>query len=164
MNKLQSNTLRHPGLWTQPSQSITGEWQTGNITTLATSTEGVAELKQFASQLATLSLQGRWIVLINPPSVDYKQLLARAGVRMDRLLLVHGKDEVETLWATEKALTSGTSSAVISWTQGLDAKERRRLQLVAKSARALGIVLESGSQVSLDANNICKITQFSSVH
>jgi len=63
-------------------------------------------------------------------------------VRMDRILLVHTKDEVETLWAMEKALTSGTSSAVVTWTSSLDARDSRRLEIVAKSARALGVVIE----------------------
>lgn len=61
---------------------------------------------------------------------------------MDRVLLVHTKDEVETLWAMEKALTSGTSSAVITWTTPLDARDNRRIQLVAKSALAQGVIIE----------------------
>jgi cell division inhibitor SulA len=64
---------------------------------------------------------------------------------MDRVLQVRARDEVEALWAMEKALTSGTSSAVISWVEQLDHKDKRRLQLVAKSARAMGFVLETNA-------------------
>ncbi|MCF1430256.1 MAG: hypothetical protein LPD71_04120 [Shewanella sp.] len=89
-----------------------------------------------------LSQLCRWIVLINAPKFGYCQLLAQAGVRMDRILLVRGKDEVQTLKAMEKALTSGSSSAVIVWSYPLDDRDQRRLQLVAKSARAIGWLID----------------------
>ncbi|MGL4613391.1 MAG: cell division inhibitor SulA [Shewanella sp.] len=142
MNKLLGNAPRHPGLWLDNVRNTDNNWQNTPITCIPTQTQGRHELTQLCSQLAQLSQQGRWVVLINPPSIGYKPLLTSAGVRMDRILLVHTKDAVETLWAMEKALTSGTSSAVITWTSPLDARDGRRLQLVAKSARAMGIVLE----------------------
>ncbi|MFT6976904.1 MAG: cell division inhibitor SulA [Shewanella psychromarinicola] len=140
MNKLMGVAPRHPGLWVDLTETDLHGNQT--IQTLQTVTQGEAELSQLCSQLATLSQQGRWIVLISPPHIGYKHMLASAGVRMDRILLVHTKDEVETLWAMEKALTSGTSSAVVTWTSSLDARDSRRLEIVAKSARALGVVIE----------------------
>ncbi|MFG0454297.1 cell division inhibitor SulA [Shewanella mangrovisoli] len=142
MNKLLGNAPRHPGLWLDAVRETDTDWQHTPIITMPTESQGRQELIQLSKQLAQLSQQGRWVVLINPPSIGYKQLLANAGVRMDRVLLVHAKDEVETLWAMEKALTSGTSSAVITWIHSLDARDNRRLQIVAKSARAMGIVLE----------------------
>ena len=84
--------------------------------------------------------------------------------------MVHAKDEVETLWAMEKALTSGTSSAVITWINALDTRDNRRLQIVAKSARAMGIVLEGSTNDQPSSTNLtqsAKFTQpafFSSVH
>lgn len=143
MNKLMGTAPKHPGLWVDMPKADISLGQP--ITTLQTSNHGITELAHYASQLAQLSQQGQWIVLINPANISYKQMLASAGVRMDRVLLVHTKDEVETLWAMEKALTSGTSSAVITWTHSLDARDSRRLELVAKSARALGVVIEDVS-------------------
>ncbi|GIU21071.1 MULTISPECIES: cell division inhibitor SulA [unclassified Shewanella] len=178
MNKLLGVSPRHPGLWQDiPSTSISAN--SGNeITSMVSHTQGRDELTQICAQLSQLSQQGRWIVLISPPNIGYKQMLAAAGVRMDRILLVHAKDEVETLWAMEKALTSGTSSAVITWTNSLDARDSRRLQIVAKSARAAGIIIENangntienGSRHLLD-NSVsaqdCSFTQtslFSAIH
>ncbi|GGP93986.1 cell division inhibitor SulA [Shewanella ulleungensis] len=140
MNKLMGTAPRHPGLWVDSTEAELHGNQT--IQTLKSVTQGESELGQLCSQLASLSRQGRWIVLISPPHIGYKHMLASAGVRMDRILLVHTKDEVETLWAMEKALTSGTSSAVITWTSSLDARDSRRLEIVAKSARAFGVVIE----------------------
>jgi len=170
MNKLLGNAPRHPGLWLDTVRDADSDWQHTPIITMPTQSQGRQELTQLSKQLAQLSQQGRWIVLINPPSIGYKQLLASAGVRMDRVLLVHAKDEVETLWAMEKALTSGTSSAVLTWIHSLDARDNRRLQIVAKSARAMGIVLEgTTSDLPSDANptQSTKFAQpafFSSVH
>ncbi|AQS35484.1 Cell division inhibitor SulA [Shewanella psychrophila] len=145
MKNLIGNSPRHPGLWSNPLDQVSIEQGNASITTVSTHTQGRVELRKVSNQLATLSHQGQWIVLISPPNMGYKQMLAEAGVRMDRVLLVHAKDEVETLWAMEKALTSGTSSAVICWTQALDSRDNRRLKLVEKSARALGIVIEDAN-------------------
>ena len=63
-------------------------------------------------------------------------------------VLVHTKNDVEALWAMEKALTNGTSSAVICWISTLDQRDLRRLQLVNKSACAKGIILQSSPSTS----------------
>ncbi|MGX9460695.1 cell division inhibitor SulA [Shewanella sp. A14] len=168
MNKLIGTAPRHPGLWVDLTQTELHGSQT--IQTLQTVTQGEKELSQLCSQLAILSQQGRWIVLISPPHIGYKHMLASAGVRMDRILLVHTKDEVETLWAMEKALISGTSSAVVTWTSSLDARDSRRLEIVAKSARALGVVIEDVNTHLPQKHQIVnhavtnRISNFSSVH
>ena len=171
MNKLIGNAPRHPGLWRDDEvRAADYDWHHTPIACMPTKTQGRQELIHLSAQLAQLSQQGRWLVLINPPSIGYKQMLASAGVRMDRVLLVHAKDEVETLWAMEKALTSGTSSAVITWTQSLDARDNRRLQIVAKSARAMGIVLEDvnshlHAEVRIEQGNLFgQQSFFSAVH
>ncbi|MEC4727949.1 cell division protein [Shewanella sp. D64] len=170
MNRLIGNGPRHPGLWLDHENQYSNQLRSSTISTVATHTHGRDELRQVSAQLATLSLQGQWIVLISPPNIGYKQVLAEAGVRMNRVLLVHAKDEVETLWAMEKALTSGTSSAVLCWTQSLDARDSRRLQIVAKSARALGIVIEDANAgLQIEAHNhvldsTIKPSLFGSVH
>ena len=144
MNNLMGMAPRHPGLWVDLDSSLKrGDRNT--ILTTASSTQGKQELQALTPELARLSQQGQWVVLISPPNIGYKQMLADGGVRMDRILLVHTKDEVETLWAMEKALISGTSSAVICWAQTLDARDSRRLQIVAKNTRALGVVIEDAN-------------------
>lgn len=150
MSMLMGNAPRHPGVW-QDSETTTPLADVG-VSNLPSSSHGRRELQQLSSQLAQLSHQGRWIVLINPGFAGYKTLLANAGVRMDRVLQVRARDEVEALWATERALMSGTTSAVVSWVEQLDNKDKRRLQLVAKSARALGLVLETHAATELQTS------------
>ncbi|MCG9698039.1 SulA-like leucine-rich domain-containing protein [Shewanella sp. Isolate11] len=167
MNNLIGNAPRHPGLWVDMDNQLKSASQ-HTVTSVSSATQGKKELQALTPQLARLSQQGQWVVLISPPNIGYKQMLADAGVRMDRILLVHTKDEVEAMWAMEKALTSGTSSAVISWTQSLDARDNRRLQLVAKSSRALGLVIE-GDKPHIATHlqqemNLPPATHFSAYH
>ncbi|MFQ6372323.1 cell division inhibitor SulA [Shewanella sp. YIC-542] len=158
MSTLMGKAPEHPGLWQDAAYVAEHSWQQTEITSLVTHSQGRQELQQLSTQLARLSQLGRWIVLINPENaIGYKELLADAGVRMDRVLLVRARDEVEALWAMEKALTSGTSSAVISWVEQLDHKDKRRLQLVAKSARAMGIVLENNPMAAEPASLFPKL-------
>lgn len=152
-----SYQLHHPGVW----QTNTADPQ--QINTIHTDSFGLVELTNESDHLAQLSQLGQWIVLINPPHINYKTILARAGVCMDRILLVHTKDEVEALWSMERALISGTASAVVCWTQQLDDKDCRRLQLLARSARAKGIILQT--QPHSPHKSIPINTQlFSSIH
>ncbi len=138
---VNSSPTLHPGVWTQPDSSCSE--QISNIQTYCSNNFGDEELKAMSLELSALSRQGRWIILINPQNQNYKSILAQSGVKMDRVLLVHTKDDVEALWALEKALTNGTSSAVICWTSTLDQRDIRRLQLVNKSARAKGVILQA---------------------
>ncbi len=147
MNKLIGNAPRHPGLWTE---NAVGKAAATQVLTQSTCSKGRDELTKLAPELARLSLEGRWIVLISPPNIGLKAMLAQAGVRMDRVLLVHAKDEVETLWAMEQALTNGTSSAVLCWTSTLDMRDKRRLELVARNAVALGVIFEN-----VNAHSLC---------
>ncbi|WP_394129232.1 cell division inhibitor SulA [Shewanella maritima] len=170
MNKLLGTAPKHPGLWRDEHFNSAEVAAPTSINTVRSTSHGQDELSALAPQLATLSKQGRWIVLINPPHIHYKQMLANAGVQMDKVLLVHSKDEVETLWATEKALTNGTSSAVVTWINDLDQRDNRRLQLVAKSARALGLVIQAQAETSTNptsfavSNMVSPATNFTSFH
>lgn len=131
---------QHPGIWKNTSSSL----KISKITTIKSSNHGIDTILHHAQTLAQLSIQPRWIVLINAPNkINIKNILANAGVKMERVLLVKTKDEVETLWAMEKTLLNGNSSAVITWSEPLDLKDNRRLQIVAKSARAQAWLIEN---------------------
>ncbi|WP_299490177.1 SulA-like leucine-rich domain-containing protein [uncultured Shewanella sp.] len=146
---LTSTPAHHPGLWHyQDTSSNTINAFNHSITILNTQSQGTEELLHVGHKLAQLSQEGRWIVLISPPNIAYKPLLEKAGVRMDRILLVHAKDEVESLWAMEKALTNGTCSAVITWTQSLNSRDNRRLQIIAKKACATGYILDKNTNIT----------------
>jgi cell division inhibitor SulA len=126
-----------------------------------------------APTLATLSEQGRWIVLIGAQKSQVKQFLTQYPIATNKVLLVHPKDQLDAQWAMEQALMSGTSSAVLGWLGTVEGRDIRRLQIAAKHSKALAFIFqqsqEHDSQVlnchatnqpcqQLDLNNIKNLT------
>ena len=149
--------LKHPNLW-RARQLVTNRirdghptgfsalddmlcdngWPAGGLSELLCDTYGVGELRLLAPALARLSTdQARWIAWVNPPFVPYAPALTRAGIDIDKVLLIHPKNHREALWALEQTLKTGTSSAALAWLDESKLKitDIRRLQLAAKQGR-----------------------------
>ncbi|GLP95960.1 SulA-like leucine-rich domain-containing protein [Paraferrimonas sedimenticola] len=139
MKKLLGNAPRHPGMWKSNSNSAN---QGPVVNHVQVKDQGADEFAEIASKLAQLSRAGQWLVMVAPPTWQYKQMLIEAGVAIDKVLLVHPKDDIDALWAIEKALTSGTCSAVVGWVNGLDQRDSRRLQLAAANAQAVAYLMQ----------------------
>ncbi|GAA5192915.1 hypothetical protein [Ferrimonas gelatinilytica] len=126
--KLQQGTrFNHPGLW----QSSRRAWPA--MDTQCHDSPG-AGLQRVLPAAAEAAGQQGWVVLINPPAGNWAATLARAGVDSRRVLRVRSSDDVEALWALEQALTGATCALVLGWLPVLDARDRRRLQLVQRRA------------------------------
>ncbi|GLS83505.1 SulA-like leucine-rich domain-containing protein [Paraferrimonas haliotis] len=147
MSNVLGQASRHPGLWQITSNEATVRQQP-IINPVSVSQEGIAEFKQLAPSLANLSISGQWLVLVAPPSWQYKQMLLEAGVAMGNVLLVHPKDEVDALWAVEQALTCGTCSAVVAWTDALPSRDIKRLQLATRNASAPAFLMQAHQNVN----------------
>jgi len=117
-----------------------GGWPQGALTELLTAKPGVGELRLLLPALAALSRREQWLVFIAPPYIPYAPALARAGVNLSRVLLIHPRDAREALWAAEQTLRAGTCSAVLLWTKVADTKALRRLQLAAEAGESMGFV------------------------
>ena len=163
----QSQILDHPGLWRArqlgrernrlghptgfPTLDATlhdGGWPSAGLTEFLHDTPGVGELRLLLPALARLSrTDARWIAWIAPPYLPYAPALASAGVDLDRVLLIRPRDRREALWATEQALRSGASSAVLAWLDetGLGPAGSRRLQLAAKQGRVWASLFRPGA-------------------
>ncbi|NRA53858.1 MAG: cell division protein [Gammaproteobacteria bacterium] len=122
-----------------------GGWKTQVINELVSNEQQINPLKVLGPTLATLSQQGRWIVLIGAQKNEIKQLLSEYGIASNKVLLVHPKDQIDALWAMEQALMSGTSSAVLGWPGAIDERDIRRLQIAAKRSQALAFVFKQAS-------------------
>src|SRR5690606_23272352 len=128
-------------------------WPWGAITEIFVDRYGLGELSLLMPSLASLSrretLEKGWIVWVAPPLTPYAPALARAGVDLDRILLVDpavgpstspAKINENALWATEQALRSGASVAVLAWLRAASDTVLRRLQLAAEEQRC-GLML-----------------------
>lgn len=120
-----------------------GGWDSHTINELVSAPDDLSQLAILAPTLAKLSQQGRWIVLVGAPKFDYKTFFLQFGIASDKVLMVHPKDQLDALWATEQALMTGTSSAVLAWPGHISRRDMRRLQLASKSAKALAFVFQN---------------------
>lgn len=139
-NRRRNSTSNHATGFAQLDELLFGGgWPAAGLMELLCDVHGVGELRLLASALTRLSRnEPRWITWINPPFVPYAPALARAGIDVNKVLLVHPKSHREALWALEQALKTGASSAALAWLDesALKTTDIRRLQLAAAAGRA----------------------------
>jgi hypothetical protein len=117
-----------------------GGWPTDSLTEILTAHYGIGELRLLMPALASLNSASSqqdfsepgWIAWVSPPFQPYPPALQQYGIDLSRMLIVRPKDASEILWSAEQALSSGTCAAVLLWSDQLDDKAGRRLQLAAE--------------------------------
>lgn len=109
-------------------------WGTGEVRLI------VPLLRHFSGKDAAVPDNRGWIAWIGPPYVPYAPALADAGIDVNRILLVHARDDCEALWATEQALRSTGCEVVLAWAEKSAGPSLRRLQLAAEE-NGLPVVL-----------------------
>ncbi|HNP34587.1 MAG TPA: hypothetical protein PKK10_01930 [Woeseiaceae bacterium] len=133
-----------------------GGWPRHALTEILTGQHGVGELQLLMPALAHLSAEKPfaadpdtgsgssveepgWIAWVAPPFQPYAPALTEWGINLSRVLIVRPKDDTETLWAAEQALSSGTCAAVLLWPEKLHDQDSRRLQLAAEKGRSWAV-------------------------
>ena len=107
---------------------------------------GMGEIELLLPLLARRSQAGQMLVYVHPPCPPNIPTLARAGVALDRLLLIAPASEREALWAAEQILASGTPCSVLLWAEQADERAMRRLALAAEGSRSLALVFRPLAQ------------------
>ncbi len=116
-------------------------WGIGGVTEIMAERPGIGETSLLLHALKRVtSDEGQWAAFINPPHLPYAPALANAGVRLDRLLIIDGKNDLDALWATEQILRTSLFTAVIAWVYKSNAQKQRRLQLAAETGRTWAAV------------------------
>jgi hypothetical protein len=116
-------------------------WPKDGLTELLHDMQGIGELRLVLPALSHLSRDdSRWIVWASPPFIPYAPGLARAGIDLSSILLVYPDNHKDLLWVLEKALASGTCSAVLGWPKRIREKELRRLQVAGKEGNTWGVM------------------------
>ncbi|HLU05415.1 MAG TPA: translesion DNA synthesis-associated protein ImuA [Woeseiaceae bacterium] len=165
MNDALENLLQNPRVWrgsqrqSHPSAAFTasptgyarlddhlpgGGWPRNALTEILLEHYGTGELKLLMPALARLSNaddgsfeEAGWIAWIAPPFQPYPPALLQWGINLQHMLMVHPRQDVEALWAAEQALSSGNCAAVLVWSDELDNRASRRLQLAAEKGQGL---------------------------
>lgn len=117
----------------------------GALTEILTEREGIGELSLLLPALARATKDERWLVFVAPPYIPYAPALARAGVNLARVLVVHPHATRDSLWAIEQALRAGTASVVLAWLAHAESKALRRLQLAAEAGGSVGILFRAAA-------------------
>ncbi|MHB8624396.1 MAG: translesion DNA synthesis-associated protein ImuA [Sulfuricaulis sp.] len=120
-------------------------WPTGALVEILIERHGIGELQLLMPALARLTSADRWVAFIAPPYIPYAPALARAGMNLAHVLVVHPRESNGVLWAAEQALRAGTCGAVLAWPVTADMKRLRRLQLAAETGQALGVLFRPAS-------------------
>ncbi len=124
-----------------------GGWPIGALTELQPARAGLGEFWLLLPALATITGQGGWCVLVNPPWLPYPPALRGHGIDLRRLLQVRTRNTAESLWACEQALRGARGGAVLAWPgqarDGAGFARLRRLQLAARDGRKSAFVFRA---------------------
>jgi hypothetical protein len=138
-----------------------GGWPRHALMEILLEHHGMGELQLLMPALARLSQAGKdspgatapvqdggWIAWIAPPFQPYPPALLQWGIELSRVLVVHPRRGIDTLWAAGEALSSGNCAAVLLWPDGsghrMDDTASRRLQLAAEKGQSWAIAFRDG--------------------
>jgi len=127
-------------------QQLAGNgWPNDGVTELLLDEAGIGELRLLLPALSYLSNNlSRWITFVAPPYIPYAPALVSGGVDLTKVLIISPENQQDALWATEKALSSQSCSAVLAWPdKHLKQTDIRRLQVAAKSGHCWNILFRS---------------------
>ena len=112
------------------------------VTELILSKECQQQAGLILPMLAFLSqqVQHQWITWVGPPHID-RQLLARHGVDLSKIRLIHTNHVEDILWMTWEALAAGTSHTVIASPGKLHDRQLYQLEAAAQTGQSQGLLL-----------------------
>ncbi|WP_231867936.1 cell division inhibitor SulA [Neptuniibacter marinus] len=113
----------------------------GSVTEIVVQNNNFSNIPMLMPLLAQLSQDDRWFVWIAPPVLLPKQLLADAGIDLNKVILLNPDNKHSTFALAKQALSTGTSHSVISWPGYLSEKELNELENAAKQGQSHGIVI-----------------------
>lgn len=176
MKQLLQTRIAHPGVW--HADSLNGQsrvssghtlldsslpgggWQTETVYEVA-GQQQYATLSLLVPTLLQLSQKRQWLVLLNPPRWALDLLAESRKLASDHLLVVHGKAELDTLWATEQSVRQNNAACVLAWPDTLEQRDIQRLKLACRKSQSLCFVFPSlsttpvqGSQLQLMAHQV----------
>ena len=122
-----------------------GGWPVGALIELLPTQAGIGELQIGIPALQALSQAQRQIVFVRPPHMPYPPALLRAKLSLQHILLIDAHNDEDARWAAEQTLRAGAAGAVLLWSESVDDRHLRRLQLAAETGQALAFLYRTPS-------------------
>ena len=77
-------------------------WPRGALSECLLDTPGIGELHLLLPLMQRLSHSGKTVFWLNPPHTPYAPALAREGVNLDQVVMIHTEEAGDFLWTLEK--------------------------------------------------------------
>lgn len=120
-------------------------WPRGALTECLLDAPGIGELQLVLPLMRQLSQDGKSVFWLNPPHTPYAPAMAREGVDLDRIIMVHPQSHPDLLWTLENCLRSPVTGLVLAWPGKLASRDIRRLQLAAEAGSNICILFRERS-------------------
>lgn len=126
-----------------------GGWPERGLIEFLLDEHGIGELQivmpllRRANPGLTSTMEARWIAWLAPPFLPYAPALQKAGLVLERQLIVRTLQTQEVWWAMEQVLRSGTCTAVLGWAGKAEGHALRRLKLAAEQSGSAGLLFRS---------------------
>lgn len=108
-------------------------WPRGALSECLLDVCGIGELQLVLPLMKRMASSGRTVFWLNPPSTPYAPALAREGVELDNVVVIHTSDAADFLWTLENCLRSPVTGLVLAWPGKLASRDVRRLQLASEA-------------------------------
>ncbi|MBS8241424.1 translesion DNA synthesis-associated protein ImuA [Marinobacter lipolyticus] len=118
-------------------------WPRGALSECLLEAPGIGELQLVLPLMQRLSRAGKTVFWLNPPHTPYAPALAREGVDLDQVVMIHTEDSGDLLWTLENCLRSPVTGLVLAWPGKLAARDIRRLQLAAEAGSNVCVLFRS---------------------
>jgi protein ImuA len=106
--------------------------------------QAAGSIEVFATLVASSCLAaktGGWIVWSDPHRTLYPPALVRAGVTLERLMILRPRSPQEELWAVAEAMRCAGVAATVAHVGKLTPVQARRLQLAAEQGGGVGVLV-----------------------
>ena len=166
MNKSLSVLNNHPQIWRARNQkqsetkfslgfprldkALNGGVASTGLVRIASLT-GVGELSLFKRVICQHRTH-KLVVFINPPGLLQSPWLENLGLKAQQVLVVKAGTEQESLWAAEQCLKSTACHCAVLWSNAVNQKEARRLQVAATHNDALCLLYTPPQQQASSLN------------
>jgi hypothetical protein len=108
-------------------------WPRGALSECLLEHCGIGELHLVLPLMQRVAAQGLMVFWLNPPHTPYAPALAREGLDLDKVVVIHTDDPGDFLWTLENCLRSPVTGLVMAWPGRLASRDIRRLQLAAEA-------------------------------